>query len=357
MDDAVRMSLAEVHEASRRALLAKGFSPPHAEAIAATMTAAERDGSHHHGLFRLAFYASALEAGQASPDAEPTFEDLAPGVIRCDAGGAFAPLALELSAPRLVERARSPGIAALALNDALPVAPLGIEVERLAAEGLAAFAFVCAIPYVAPHGGTRPVFGTNPVAFGWPRPDRPPLVIDMASSMSARGEIQIRMRDGRSLPEGWAIDADGRPTTDPKAALAGAQLPFGGAKGSAIALMVELLAGPLVGDVISLEAGERDPAKTGAPRGGELVIAMDPARFTRGGDLPERLARGERLFRAILEQEGTRLPGDRRYASRARAEREGVLVPRSIHDSLVALAAGAGYARQPWEGDPASPSS
>lgn len=353
MTETVRLSLTAVRDLAERALRAHGFSAAHAGAIADTMTAAERDGSHHHGLFRVAFYAGALASGQASGDAEPVFEDLAPGVLRCDARHAFAPLALARGAAPLVERARSQGIAALAVNDAFHVGPLWIEVERLAAEGLAVLAFTAAIPYVAPHGGTKPVFGTNPMAFGWPRADKPPLVFDQASSVSARGAIQIRMRDGETLPEGWAIDAAGRPTTDPAAALSGAQLPFGGAKGSAIAMMVELLAGPLLGDALSMEAGERDTGKTGAPCGGELLVAMDPARFSPGASLADRMAHGEKLFAAILAQEGARLPGDRRYAARERALADGVDVPRALVDSLEAAIAGTpATGRQPWEGDP-----
>ena len=354
MDDAVSMTLGDVYETARSLLTIQGFSDVHAEAIARTVTAAERDECRHHGLFRISFYVNALKAGQASPDAEPTLRDLAPGVIQVDAHNGFSPLALERGDEPLAERARAQGIAALAVNNALNVAALWPEVERLAERGLVAFAFVSAAPYVAPAGGTKPLFGTNPMAFAWPRSGKPPLVFDQASSASARGEIQIRLRDGKTLPEGWAIGPDGRPTTDPREALAGAQLPFGGAKGSAIALMVELLAGPLVGDVLSFEAGERDRAGTGAPCGGELVVAIDPLRCAANGDRAGQLQHGERLFERILAQEGTRLPSDRRYQARARTSVEGVQVPRSLFDSLQALRTGAKDVRlQAYEGDQA----
>ncbi|MBP7065006.1 Ldh family oxidoreductase [Ferrovibrio sp.] len=352
MEDTIRMSLAEVRATALAALAAQGFSPAHAEAIANTVTMAERDECRHHGLFRMAFYVNALRAGQASPDAVPTLSDLAPGVVKVDAHGGFSPLALEVGHQPLAERARSQGIAALAVNNALNVAALWPEVERLAEEGLVAFAYVSAIPYVAPAGGIKPLFGTNPMAFAWPRANHPPLVFDQASSASARGEIQIRLRDGKALPEGWAIGPDGQPTTDPKVALAGAQLPFGGHKGSCIALMVELLAGPLVGDVLSYEAGERDKANTGAPCGGELVIAIDPLRCMAGGNREAQLAHGEKLFERLLEQEGARLPSDRRYEARKRTAVEGVLVPRSLHETLQDFCAGKGAAKlAAYEGD------
>lgn len=339
--NSVRLTLSEVSELATSILLKQGFSSAHAEAIARTVTAAERDECRHHGLFRIPFYVKALKAGLASPDAEPVPTELAPGIVRVDARYGFIPLALERAEEPLAGRARSQGIAALAVNNAFNVGPLWPEVERLATRGLVAFAFTSAIPYVAPAGGTKPLFGTNPMAFGWPRPDRPPLVFDQASSASARGEIQLRLREGKPLPDGWAIGPDGRPTTDPATALAGAQLPFGGAKGSSLALMIELLAGPLIGDVLSFEAGERDTAGTGAPCGGELVIAIDPARCAPGRDPAAQLAHGEALFARILEQDGTRLPSDRRYAARRRTATEGVAVPRPLYEDLQALRTGA----------------
>jgi delta1-piperideine-2-carboxylate reductase len=279
MNDSVKMTLGEVHALARSLLGAQGFNEAHATAIANTVTAAERDECRHHGLFRIPFYVNALRAGQASGVAEPTIDDLAPGVIKVDAHYSFSPLALERAHEPLAQRAKKMGIAGLAVNNALNVAALWPEVERLAQEGLVAFAYVAAAPYVAPAGGTKPLYGTNPMAFAWPRLNHPPLVFDQASSASARGEIQLRLRDGVPLPEGWAVGPDGQPTTDPKAALAGAQLAFGGVKGASIAMMVELLAGPLVGDMLSYESGEHDAANTGAPCGGELVIPCNSSRM------------------------------------------------------------------------------
>lgn len=352
MDNMVQMSLGEVHAAAKAALLGQGFNAVHAEAIANTVTAAERDECRHHGLFRLPFYMNGLHSGQASGDAEPVVVELAPSVIKVDAKYGFSPLALERGDAPLAEKARQHGIAALSVNNALNVAALWPEVERLAERGLVGFAFVAASPYVAPAGGTKPLFGTNPMAFAWPRHDKPPLVFDQASSASARGEIQLRLRDGKRLPEGWAVGPDGEPTTDPAEALAGAQLPFGGFKGSNIAMMVELLAGPLLGDALSFEAGERDKANTGAPCGGELIIAIDPVRCIENGNRIAQLEHGEMLFSRMLEQEGARLPSDRRYEARKRTAVEGVKVPRSLYDSIQLYMAGKRVRdRNAYEGD------
>lgn len=358
-EEHIRIDLDEVYRIAERACRTAGFSAAHAGAIARTVRAAERDEAVSHGLFRVPFYVDAITRGDASGDAEPELSTVSPGVLRADARYGFAPLTLERAVPPLADAARSQGIAALSVVNAYNVAALWPEVERLASEGLVAMAFTASLSYVAPAGGTKPLFGTNPMAFAWPREGAPPVVFDQASSASARGEIQVRQRDGDSIPQHWAVDAQGRPTTDPDAALSGAQLPFGGHKGSSIALMIELLAGALLGDLFSCEATEEDRAGTGAPRGGELVIAMAPERFEAGGRHragaegaeadaggetrssaagPRALSRAEALFERILEQDGTRLPGDRRYAARRRTKTDGVAVPAHFYARLRELA-------------------
>lgn len=332
MNDQVHLTLDDAHALAVEALTARGFSSQQATAIADTVTAAERDECKSHGLFRIPFYVNALKNPDVDPKAEPTITDLAPGVVHADAHFGFAPLTLKLAADPLTEKAKTQGIAALCINNAYHIAALWPEVERLAERGLVAFAFTAALPYVAPAGGTRPVYGTNPMAFAWPRKGRSPMVFDQASSMTARGEIQLHRRDGKPIPEGWAIGPDGRSTTDPETALKGAQLPFGGHKGAAIALMVELLAGALVGDVFSFEAGARDTG-TGAPCGGEFLMAIDPHRCSTGGADP--LEHAEQLFEKILEQEGTRLPSDRRFAARKSTPNEGIWIPKPLHQSLL----------------------
>ncbi len=340
MSERVHLTLDEVRRTAFDALRAQGCARAQAKAITETITAAERDGCPAHGLFRIPFYVNAIKSGAVATDAAPTLSELAPGILRIDAHFGFAPLALEMGSEPLAERARANGIAALGIVNAFNIAALWPEVERLAAGGLVAFAYTGALSYVAPAGGSRPLYGTNPMAFAWPRAGRPPLVFDQASSATARGQIQIHLRDGKPLPEGWAIGPDGRPTTDPQTALEGAQLTFGGYKGAAIALMVELLAGALLGDVFSFEASARESGKTGAPCGGELMVAIDPARCTPDGDRNRQLDHAEKLFAEILEQEGARLPSDRRYEARARTLQEGITIPKSLHDTLRTYIAG-----------------
>ena len=335
MIEEVRISLDEVHRLATEALVANRVSSEQARAIADNVTGAERDDCKSHGLFRISWYLGGVRSGKVSPDAVPTVSTLAPAVVRVDAGGGFAPLAQALGADPLTEKAREHGVAALAIAECCHVAALWPEVERLAERGLVAFAFTSAICFVAPAGGVRPLYGTNPMAFAWPREGRPPLVFDQSSSVSARGEIMLHHRDGKQLPEGWAIDAEGNPTTDPDAALAGAQLPFGGHKGAAIALMVELLAGALIGEGFSFEAMAKESDDTRPAIGGEFMLAIDPGACIPGHDRASQLRHAEKLFGKILEQDGTRLPSDRRFAARERTPTEGVVIPGTLHEQLV----------------------
>ncbi len=330
MSEMVKLTLEEVHQIATANLLASGASADQARAVADIVTAAERDECKSHGLFRIPGFCASLKSGKVTGSAEPVINDLAPAVVHVDAANGFAPLALEAGAVPLIEKARSQGIAALAVTNSYHFSALWPEVERLTNEGLVAFAFVSAKSFVAPAGGTKPLFGTNPMAFGWPRSILPAVIFDQASSASARGEIQIHERDGLSIPDGWAIDDQGQPTNDPSRALTGAQLPFGGYKGSAIAMMVELLAGALIGDVFSFEASEKDQPDGGPSSGGEFMIAIDPERCGNGN----ALAHAESLFEQILIQEGTRLPSERRYRARQHTAEAGIEIVPSLYAEL-----------------------
>ncbi len=273
------LSLPEAYDLALEVLSANGFSADHAAAIARNVTAGERDGCASHGLWRPSGIVDTLRKGKVSPDAEPQIDDQAPGIARADAGGAFSLLAYERALPLLLEKARHNGIAALAINRCVHFSALFADIEPLTEAGLVGLACTPSHAWVAPAGGTRPLFGTNPIAFGWPRQDKPPFIVDMATSAAARGEIQLHQRAGKALPEGWGIDSQGQPTTDAAEVLNGAMLTFGGHKGSALAAMVELLAGPLIGDMTSAESLAWDNGAGGLPYGGELILALDPQRF------------------------------------------------------------------------------
>jgi delta1-piperideine-2-carboxylate reductase len=332
-DDRVRLMLDEVRDLAVRALEANGCDAPNAAAVARTVTAAERDGAKSHGLFRIPGYVGSLRNGKVNGRADPQVRRIGPCAVIVEGDRGFAPLAIERGRPPLIEAARENGMAALAIRRTHHYAALWPETQGLAEAGLVAMAFVNSPPYMAPAGGKRAFFGTNPMSFAWPRPRGGAMVWDQASAAMARGEIMIAGRDGHALPPGVALDAEGEPTTDPAAALKGAQLPFGGYKGAAIALMVDLMAGPLIGEVSSWEAGEADNGDGGPATGGELILALDPTRFGAA----DAIERGERLFADLLAMEGTRLPGDRRIAARRRTPAEGTEIPARLHATILGL--------------------
>ena len=307
-----------------------------AAAMAGVIAAGERDGAKSHGIYRIEGCLRTIKAGKVAPGALPEIaSDDGTAIVRVDGKGGFAPPAFALGAPALAERARRLGVAALVINDCTHFSALWHEVETMNALGLSAMAMCPSYATVAPAGGTAPLLGTNPVAFGWPRQGKPPYVFDFATSVAARGEIELHRRAGKPLPEGWALDRDGQPTTDPDAALAGAMLPFGGHKGSAISTMIELLAGIMIGDLTSQGALDQLGTTNFVPMHGELVLAFSPERFAAGRP-GNPMARAEALFEAILGQ-GARLPGQRRFKARAQAEAKGILLTEAEMAQLAQL--------------------
>ncbi len=323
MSDVTILTTDALHSRVLAILTKAGLNSIQAAAIARVIVAGERDACKSHGIYRIEGVLRAVKAGKARPDAVPVLEESdASAIVKVDAKSGFSNAAFELGMPVLAERARRFGIAALAINDCTHFAALWPEVEALTERGLAAFAMCPSYSTVAPAGGTSPLLGTNPFAFGWPRIDNSPYVFDFATSVAARGEIELHRRAGKPLPEGWAVDANGQPTTDPEAALAGAMLPFGGHKGSAIGTMIELLAGVMIGDFTSREALDYLGSTAFAPRHGELIVAFSPEAFSAGRP-GNPLVRAEALFEAIAGQ-GARLPSQRRFAARALARKDGI---------------------------------
>lgn len=330
----IKLSLEQVHQLAYDTLSSNGCNDENATAIADTITSAERDLCHSHGLFRLPGYAASLKSGKVNGNASPTVEKLAPSVLRTDGDDGYAPLALQVARDPLMACAKKNGIAAMSVIKVHHFAALWVEIESLTSQGLAAMAFTAYTPSVAPAGGTKPFYGTNPMAFGWPRPDGNPMVWDQATATQARGEVMIAARDGHKLPPGVGIDKDGNPSTDPQEVLDGCLLPFGGYKGASIALMIELLVGPLIGERCSFEAAAADSKDGGPPRGGELLIAIDPTRF---GNSEDPFGHADRLFNELLKMDGTRLPGERRVKNRAISAEKGIEIPQSLYDKVQAL--------------------
>jgi len=319
------LTLDEIHALAHDAMTANGCDDANAAALADIVMRAERDGSHSHGLFRIPGYVKALRSGKVDGKARPTVTRTTPAVIRCEGHGCFAPMAQAAALPVLAEAAAEVGVAALSLTGIHHFAALVPETEFMADRGLVGIACTAYMPMVAPAGSSEKLFGTNPISFAWPRPGKDPVCYDMATAAMAMGDIQIAARDGRQVPPGTGLDADGNATTDPAKIAAGVVLPFGGYKGSAIALMVELLAAGLTGERFSYEARENDNGDGGPPRGGEMVIALSP-ELIAGPGWPEHV---EAFMDRLTSLKGVRIPGARRHRNRLDSG------PRQINEALV----------------------
>jgi delta1-piperideine-2-carboxylate reductase len=320
-----------------RVLLRHGVSPSNAAPVAETIVAAERDGSASHGLLRLPGYVATLNSGWVDGCGVPIVTDAAPGLVLVEAGNGFAQPALRASAPLLRQKARSQGITAVAIRNSHHFAAVWPDIEPFAADGFIALALVNGRRRMVVYDGKRKVLGTSPMGFACPRVGKPPLVWDQASSVMAQGDVLLAAQRGEMLPEGVGLDADGNPTTDPRVLLdgGGSALPFGGHKGSSIALMIEVMAGALTGGCFGFEDRSAEFPGAQTSKAGQTVILIDPSRVP-GNRYLERI---ESLFTALGDSGVTRLPADRRYARRERSLRDGIVLSdrqRAQLDELLA---------------------
>lgn len=331
-----RIARAAATELATAALVAAGTAGPAARATAEALVAAEADGIASHGLARLAAYADQVRSGKVAGDAAPVLEWAGSACLRVDAARGFAFPAIAAGLDAALARVGEAGVVAVAVRNSHHAGVMGHHVERLAARGSVGLAFSNSPAGIAPWGGMVGLFGTNPIAFAAPRAGAPPLVVDTALAKVARGRVMVAAQRGEPIPEDWALDAQGRPTTDAKAALAGTMAPLGDAKGAALVLMVEILAAALTGGRFGFEAGSFFTADGPSPRIGQLFLAFDPARLAGDGFA----ARLELLLTAILAQPGTRLPGDRRLAHRERSRRDGLALDPDLLADLRRRAGG-----------------
>ncbi|MBI4883124.1 MAG: Ldh family oxidoreductase [Actinobacteria bacterium] len=330
----VTLSLAEVEDLSRRMLIASGASALQADATARSIAEAEAEGIRTVGLDYLPTYCDHVACGKVVGDAVPAVSSPRAGTIVVDARLGFCHPAYEAGEAPLIAAARANGIAMLALIHSYSAGVLGWFVDRLAREGLIAIMFANSSALMAPHGGARPFFGTNPIAWAAPRRSGPPVVADLSSSAVAWVKVKAAARADEPIPLGWALDSEGVPTTDAAAALAGSMAPAGGHKGSALALLVDVMAGAVAASNFSHEAGSFSGTTDGPPDVGQVVLAIDPTSTTGNGFI-DRL---ETEFAALAAEPGVRLPGDRRIDERSRAQLIGVDVSDELMATLTAYA-------------------
>jgi (2R)-3-sulfolactate dehydrogenase (NADP+) len=332
MDDH-NISLAEAEKLAVRALTHHRVNPDNADSVARALVSAEADGLKGHGLSRLPSYCGQSASGKVDGFAVPSVVKAGNAAIRVDARNGFAYPALDLAIKQLDELTAASGIAVAAVFNSHHCGVAGHHVEALARKGMCALLFANTPRAIAPWGGSQGIYGTNPIAFAAPRPGAAPLVIDLSLSKVARGKIMFAQQEGKPIPEGWALDPAGNPTTDPSAALNGTMLPMGGAKGAALVMMVEILAAALPAANFGFEASSFFVADGPPPGVGQLLIALAPGPLS-GGAYESRITA---LTDAVLGQDNTRLPGDRRLELRQQAESKGLQLTRQQYEQLMSL--------------------
>jgi len=330
-----RISAADLEKVMTSALARSGANAAMAKATARALVAAECEGIASHGASRIPQYCGHLKNGRANGAAVPEVKGGKAAACVVDAKGGLAFEALRVAGEEAVRRAREFGVSYVAVTNSNHFGVAAYHLETLAAAGLVGLVMGNSPAAMPAWGGKRALFGTNPVAAVFPRRAAPAISIDLSLSAVARGKIMVAARDGNPIPEGWALDAEGRPTTDAKAALAGSMLPAGGVKGAMLALTVELLACALSGAAYGFESDSFFTEEGRTTRIGQAILAIDP-RALAGNDV--YLERVETLVEAMSADPEVRLPGERRRRNADEARRDGVSIPSDLMAKIRALA-------------------
>jgi (2R)-3-sulfolactate dehydrogenase (NADP+) len=326
------LTVEAAHGLVAETLIRCNTSAANAALVADALIGAELTGQSGHGLRRVPSYAAQAASGKVDGHAVPSAERVRPGALSVDAAHGFAYPALALAMEALPGMAREQGVAVAGVRRSHHAGVTGLFVEELARQGLVALMLVNTPGAIAPWGGARALFGTNPIAFAAPVPEAEPIVIDLSVSKVARGKIMAAGQKGEAIPEGWAMDAEGNPTTDAAAALKGTMAPMADAKGAALALMVELLAAGVTGANYAGDASSFFTAEGPPPGTGQFLMVLDPEALHPGG-----VARIGQLAAAIEGEMDARLPGRRRQELRARVRADGIALDAGLAAEIDAL--------------------
>jgi (2R)-3-sulfolactate dehydrogenase (NADP+) len=328
----------ELFQLACQALERAGAHAAMARAAAQHLVAAEEHGLPTHGMSRVPFYCSMLRNGRADGAARPAAKADFGAVFLVDNADALPYESCAWAIAEVIARARRNGIGFAGVTNSAHVGVLGIHLEEVVQAGMVGIAFTNSPAAIPPWGGKKALFGTNPVAFAFPRRGSEPVIVDLALTTVVRGKIMLAMQKGEKIPEGWALDREGRPTTDPKEAIErGSLFPIGGAKGAMLALAFELVCAALTGSAIGPEADSFFSEEGNKPRIGQAFLAIDPGALAGRERYFERV---ETVVMTMLADEGVRLPGSKRFASVKRAAEQGIEVADDLLGRIERLAHG-----------------
>ncbi|MDM7950189.1 Ldh family oxidoreductase [Hydrogenophaga sp.] len=336
----MNLSLEDARALVTSALEAAGASSLMAASTARALVLAESQGQGGHGLSRVTQYATHLRNGRVNGSAQATVVRRKGGALLVDAQEGLAFPACDLAVNEAVALARTQGVALVGIMNSHHCGVVVDHLRAVADAGMVGLGLSNSPAAMPAAGGRHAIFGTNPIAAVFPRRDADPLLIDLSLSEVARGKVMLAAKKGESIPVGWALDAQGQPTTDPQAALAGSMLPLGAAsspKGAMLALTVELLVTALIGANFGFEADSFFVDEGNRPHLGQLFIVIDPGALAGQNGYFDRI---EVLLGDMLSDEGVRLPGARREVARRRAQAQGLEVADAVVALLRALAHG-----------------
>jgi (2R)-3-sulfolactate dehydrogenase (NADP+) len=329
----VKQSVEELARLAATALRKAGASRAMAQATAEALVAAEAEGLAGHGLSRVALYCQHLREGRADGKAKPKLVRKKGATCLVDARGGLAFLATALAVKEAAKRAKRYGVAFAGVTNSHHLGAAAYHLAPLAQAGLAGIAMTNSPSAINAWGGRKAFYGTNPIAAIFPRRDAAPIVVDLSLTEVVRGKIMLYAKEGKPIPPGWAVDRDGNPTTDAKAALTGSLMAIGGVKGTALALMVEVLCVALTGAAFSYE-NDSYFERGNRPRIGHAIVAIDPDALA---GMATYYARLEDMVSTMLAEAGVRLPGARRQQSVAKARAEGIELSEALQSELRAL--------------------
>ena len=331
----MRYSISDVHAMCTEAFTACKVTSAQAGPTIDALILAEAQGIASHGISRVPMYLAHVTHGRVNPNAVPVIQQQSASAALINADNGFAFPACNQAIKLAIQKASETGIAVGAVTNSHHFGVAGNHLRAIADAGLVGWAMGNSPAAMPAWGGKRAIFGTNPIAAIFPRTNADPILVDLSLSEVARGKIMVAAKNGTPIPQGWALDAQGNPTTDAKAALAGMMLPMGGVKGAMLAMVVEIMVTALTGAQFGAEADSFFVDAGNQPRLGQLFLVINPDA------LAGRLAYESRLsdlIDVVLQDPDVRLPGTRRFALAEEAMREGLELPDALVEQIRTLA-------------------
>jgi ureidoglycolate dehydrogenase (NAD+) len=345
MDD-IHVSDRELLRFATAVFSTTGMSASDATTVAEVLVWANERGVDSHGVMRIPIYLKEIENGKYKPTAQPRLRELLPATFMLDCDRAPGPVCMMRAAAHAIEVADKFGVAVGLLSDPHHLGAIGRYAQWVAERGYAAIVILAGLPFMAYHGAKVASIGTSPIAIGipGPLPDDAPLLLDMSTSITSSGRIRQAAAEGKTIPEGVAIDAEGEPTTDP--GRAAAVLPLGGSKGAGLSLMFECLTGILAGTPIIATLGGMSGAK--APIQNAMIIVFNIANFRSLADYRRDIQQLEQVVKALPRREGFSellIPGERGDREAELRRRTGIPLPRKLWTEFEKLAYELGVSR------------